>query len=84
MCVCVWMQVCVCGGVQVCVCASCVCVCVCVCRREGHRQMYEEKKSKFHTNSAVHGAQEHVKLVIMNKDDNFKTRQPTHFKRIQP
>jgi hypothetical protein len=54
-----------------------------VCKREGDRPMYEgnkksmRKKSEVHTNPAVHGAPEHVKLVIMNKDNNYKTRQ-TH------
>jgi hypothetical protein len=36
------------------------------------------EKSKFHTNSEVHGAPEHVHLVyIMNNNDNYKTTQ-TH------
>jgi len=83
--VCVRACVCACACVCVCAhtCAVCVRVCVCVrvLKREGDRPMYEgekyEKKSEVHTNPAVHGAQEHVKLVIMNKDNNYKTRQ-TH------
>jgi hypothetical protein len=43
--------------------------------------MYEKKrmreKSKFHTNPAVHGVQEHVHLVYIMNYDNYKTRQ-TH------
>ena len=56
---------------------------MCVCSREGAGPIYEKKKEsmrkkfEFHTNPAVHGAQGHVKLVLMNKDDNYKTRQ-TH------